>query len=473
MTGDESPRPGPRSLYVQLLDWMLVPLVIIWPLAILFTYVAARTLADSPYDHELAATVRSLERFVPAEPPAPFEIRALVPPSLRELLLSDDETDQVRIHVALGDGELLFGDADVPPLEITELRESREVRFKDGEIGGERVRIAYLVSRRPGWDRLLAVQVAETVGKRGRHAAEITRMVVAVLVALLGILVLLMLYGLRRGLEPLERLREAVLARSPTNLAPLPLDEAPMEVAPLVTTVNRQLARVSASVESQRRFVADAAHQMKTPLAGLKMQAELARRSRDEADLRERLGQIGDGADRAHHLVQRLLALARADESVVGDAPAARVDLAQAAREACEALAPAAIERGIDFGFESPPAACPVLGDPVMLRELVANLAENALKYTPRGGRVTVRVTGEGGPALEVEDTGPGIAEADRERIFERFYRVPGAASHGAGLGLAIVRAVADRHGAILAVGTGEGGAGSRFRVSGWRQPRG
>ena len=472
---NEAPAPdlARRSLYVQLLDWMLVPLVIIWPLAILFTYVAARTIADSPYDRELAATVRALHRFVPAEPPAPFEIQAIVPPSLRDFIQTDDETDHVRIHVALNGEELLFGDADVPPLELSELRENDEVRFKDGEIGGVRVRVAYLVVRPAGWDKLLTVQVAETLGKRERHAGEITRMVAAVLVVLLVILVMLVLYGLKRGLEPLERLRETVLSRSPSNLAPIPLGQAPDEVVPLVETVNRQLARVAASVESQRRFIADAAHQMKTPLAGLKMQAELAKRAGDGADLRERLGQLGAGADRAHHLVQRLLALARADEGVAAGAPSARVDLADTARRACEPLAPVAIERGIDFGFEAEGGAAIVGGEALLLQELVSNLAENALKYTPRGGHVTVRVRGGDDPVLEVEDTGPGIAEADRERIFERFYRVPGSGSPGAGLGLAIVKTVADRHGATLAVEAGEGGTGSRFRVSGWRQERG
>jgi two-component system sensor histidine kinase TctE len=473
MIASEAPPAGARSLYVQLLDWMMVPLIIVWPLALLFTYVAARTIADSPYDRELAATVKALQRFVPPEPPAPFTLQPIVPPSVRDFLQTDDETDVLRIHVSLNGEELLFGDAEVPPLELSELRENEEVQFKDGEIGGARVRIAYLVVRPPGWEKLLAVQVAETLAKRERHAAEITRMVAAVLVVLLVILVMLVLYGLKRGLEPLERLREAVLARSPSNLTPLPFGEAPDEVVPLVATVNRQLERVAASVESQRRFVADAAHQMKTPLAGLKMQAELAKRASDGADLRERLGQLGAGADRAHHLVQRLLSLARADESLVAGTGAARVDLADAARNACEALAPVALERGIDFGYEPVGGPAIVAGDAVLLQELVSNLAENALKYAPRGGRVTVRVRGGDDPLLEVEDTGPGIPVADRERIFERFYRVPGSGSPGAGLGLAIVKAVAERHGATLSVEAGEGGKGSLFRASGWRQGRG
>ena len=470
MIFDEAPGSGPRSLYVQLLDWMLVPLIIIWPLAILFTYVAARTIADSPYDRELAATVRALQRLVPPEPPAPFTLQPIVPPSVRDFLQTDDDTDVLRIHVTLDGEELLFGDADVPPLELSELRESPEVHFKDGEIAGVRVRVAFLVVRPPGWEKLLAVQVTETLGRRERHAGEITRMVAAVLVVLLAILVMLVLYGLRRGLEPLEALREAVLARSPSDLSPLPAGRAPDEVLPLVDTVNRQLARVATSVESQRRFIADAAHQMKTPLAGLKMQAELAKRAGDGKDLRERLGQLEAGADRAHHLVQPLLSLARADESAVAGKDSARVDLADAARVACEYLAPHAVEGGIDFGFEAMGEPAIVSGDALLVRELVTNLAENALKYTPRGGRVTVRVRGGEEPVLEVEDTGPGIAEADRERIFERFYRVPGSGATGAGLGLSIVKAVADRHGARLAVDAGEGGAGCRFSVSGWRQ---
>jgi two-component system sensor histidine kinase TctE len=472
MIGEDTLNAGGRSIFVQLLDWMLVPLVIIWPLAILFTFIAARHIADSPYDRELAATVRALQRYVPEEPLTPYRIEPIVPPQLSEFLQTEDDTDKIRFQVIVGEGELLFGDADVPALELTRMIVSDEVRFRDDEIAGESVRIAYLVMQPPRWERPVALQIAETLGKRNRLAAEVTRMVAAVLIILLLVLVAAVLHGLDRGLVPLKTLRDVVLARSPSDLSPLPMGDAPVEVEPLVATVNRQLARVAASVESQRRFVADAAHQMKTPLAGLKMQAELAKRAGDEADLRERLGQLSAGADRAHHLVQRLLSLARADESLVAETGTVRVDLADAARDACEVLAPIALERGIDFGFEPEGGPAIVGGDPVLLQELVSNLAENALKYTPRGGHVTVRVRGGDDPLLEVEDTGPGIPEADREHIFERFFRVPGSGSPGAGLGLAIVKAVAERHGATLSVEAGAGGKGSRFRASGWRQPR-
>ncbi len=473
MIGKDALDAGNRSLFVQLLDWVLVPLVIIWPLAILFTFIAARAIADSPYDRELAATVRALQRYVPEEPVTPYRIEPIVPPHLREFVQTEDDTDKIRFQVVVGEGELLFGDAEIPAPELSQMVVSDVVRFRDDEIEGESVRIAYLVMQPPRWERPVALQIAETLGKRNRLAAEVTRMVAAVLMILLLILVVLVLYGLKRGLMPLAHLRDMVLARSPADLSPLPIGDAPVEVEPLVATVNQQLARVAASVESQRRFIADAAHQMKTPLAGLKMQAELAKRAGDETDLRERLGQLGAGADRAHHLVQRLLSLARADESAMARKGSACVDLDEAARRACELLAPVAVERGIDFGFEPAQGPVPVEGDSLLLQELVANLAENAIKYTPRGGRVTVRVRGGADPAIEVEDTGPGIAPADRERIFERFYRVPGSGSPGAGLGLAIVKTVADRHGATLSVGPGEGGAGSRFRASGWRQGAG
>ncbi|HRE13991.1 MAG TPA: sensor histidine kinase N-terminal domain-containing protein, partial [Usitatibacteraceae bacterium] len=300
MTDPAEAPAAPRSLFVQLLDWMLVPLVIVWPLAILFTYVAARTIADSPFDRELTGTVTALERLVPAEPPAPYEIVPILPASVSEILRTD-ETDEVRIQVAHADGGLLLGDADVPPLELTELLETPAPRLKDGEIAGERVRIAFRVFRPAGWDRPVAVQVAETLRKRDRLAAEITRTLVGVLLTLLVILVALVLYGLKRGLEPLGALRERVLARDDEDLRPIPFADVPVEVEPLVATVNRQLERVATSVEGQRRFVADAAHQMKTPLAGMKMQAELAARAAGGDELKVRLGQIRAGADRADH----------------------------------------------------------------------------------------------------------------------------------------------------------------------------
>jgi two-component system sensor histidine kinase TctE len=350
-----------------------------------------------------------------------------------------------------------------------ERREGAGILFRDAEIAGERVRVAYTVVRPPGWDQAVAVQVAETMQGRERLAAEITRTAVGVLIALLGILVALVLHGLKRGLEPLNQLRALVLARSPDDLSPLPEEQAPDEVAPLVATLNAQVERVGRGLEAQRRFIADAAHQMKTPLAGLKMQAELAQRAIGEADLRERLAQIEAGADRAHHLVQRLLALARADEAAAAGRVGTPVDLDAVARGACEALAPQALARRIDFGFEPCGRAPCVIGDATMLGELVSNLAENAIKYTPAGGQVTVRVTCEPALTLEVEDTGPGIPPAERERVFERFRRAPGAAATGAGLGLPIVRAIAERHGASVVVDAGPGGNGCCFRVSGWR----
>jgi len=471
MTDPAEAPAAPRSLFVQLLDWMLVPLVIVWPLAILFTYVAARTIADSPFDRELTGTVTALERLVPAEPPAPYEIVPILPASVSEILRTD-ETDEVRIQVAHADGGLLLGDADVPPLELTELLETPAPRLKDGEIAGERVRIAFRVFRPAGWDRPVAVQVAETLRKRDRLAAEITRTLVGVLLTLLVILVALVLYGLKRGLEPLGALRERVLARDDEDLRPIPFADVPVEVEPLVATVNRQLERVATSVEGQRRFVADAAHQMKTPLAGMKMQAELAARAAGGDELKVRLGQIRAGADRADHLVQRLLALARADEAAVAAKPAEIVDLVAAASGACAALASQASDKSIDFGFEHEGGEAILSGDAVLVGELVSNLAENAIKYTPAGGRVTVRVRGGAAPVLEVEDTGPGIAPAERARVFERFYRVPGSGAAGAGLGLPLVKAVAARHGARVEIGEGEGG-GCRFTVSGWRQAPG
>ena len=469
MTQKRTREKEPRSLFGQLLDWMMVPLLIVWPLAVLFTYVAARTIADGPYDRDLVSVATALTHVVPAEPLATADPSLLLPPQAREIL-GFDNTDDVHYQVSLLDGRILFGDGALAPLEGQERNVTGTVELKDGDVGDDPIRIAYVVFQPSGWDQAVAIQVGETLRKRERLAGEITRMAVIILALLLVCLVALVLFGLRRGLEPLNRLRDRVLARGPDDLSPIPLDDTPVEVAPLVATVNHQVARVARSVDAQRRFIADAAHQMKTPLAGLKMQAELAQRAAGESDLRERMAQIEDGADRAHHLVQRLLALARADGALAARSPGERVDLNEVARTACEALAPTALSREIDFGFEAYPGEAAIQGDALLLGELVTNLAENAIKYSRRGGQVTVRIVA--GPVLEIEDSGPGIAVEDRDRIFERFYRVPGSGATGAGLGLPIVRAIAEQHGATIAVDPGPGGAGSRFRVSGWRQVR-
>ena len=263
--------------------------------------------------------------------------------------------------------------------------------------------------------------------------------------------------------------------RKPDDMSPLDETAVPTEVMPLVSSVNDLLDRLKHSIATQKRFLADAAHQLKTPLAGLRMQADLAQRSDANAeDLKQSLKQIGRASMRATHTVNQLLALARAESS--GSAVSMQTcDLALLTMEVVKDSLPRAMERQIDLGFEGPePGLAMQAGNPTLLKEMVRNLIDNAINYTPSSageqGVVTARVCGDlsSGWEIQVEDSGHGIPEAERERVFEPFYRALGAEADGSGLGLAIVKEISDKHQAKVSINDtrpGHTSPGARFSV--------
>jgi two-component system sensor histidine kinase TctE len=302
------------------------------------------------------------------------------------------------------------------------------------------------------------VQVAETLGKRSRLATEIIKGVIVPQFVILPIAVLLVWLALARGISPLNELQRRIRQRDSNDLSPIDERDAPEEVSPLVRAINDLLARLDLSIRSQKHFIADAAHQLKTPLAGLRTQAELAQRDLDAEtpntpQVRRSLQQIARSSQRAAHMVNQLLAMARA-ESKEHNTGTQLVQLARLARETVQDFVPRAMEKRIDLGYEGhEPGASPhlsVRGHAVLLRELIRNLVDNALLYTPVGGTVTVRVMHD--PfgqvvVLQVEDTGPGIPATERDQVFQPFYRSLDTGVDGSGLGLAIVREIALQHG--------------------------
>jgi two-component system, OmpR family, sensor histidine kinase TctE len=300
------------------------------------------------------------------------------------------------------------------------------------------------------------IQVAETLDKRAQLTTEIARGVMLSQFVILPLAVLLVWFALLRGLRPLNELQRRIRQRAADDLSPIDERLAPEEVSPLVGAINDLLARLDRSIAAQKHFLADAAHQLKTPLAGLRTQAELAQREVDAGDARSvkrSLHQIARSSQRAAHMVNQLLSMARAEDSE----QARRVqpfNLAALAIDTVRDFVPRAIESGIDLGYDGPEPGHEGLrlnGQPVLVRELIRNLVDNALQYTPRSGTVTVRLIDD--PfgqvvVLQVEDTGPGIPEAERELVFQPFYRALGTEVDGSGLGLAIVREIAERHGA-------------------------
>jgi two-component system sensor histidine kinase TctE len=450
-----------RSLFGEILDWMLTPLLLLWPISLALTWLVAQGLANKPFDRALVYNVQALAQQVKLGPDKTVQFSLPQPASE---LLRADETDLVYYQVRGAQDEHLSGERDLPLPKPNEPKgSSYEVHIRDDEMRGLEVRVAYT------WIRLDAegkrpalVQVAETREKRSVLAAEIIKGVMLPQFALLPLAVLLVWLALVRGIKPLSQLEERIRARKPDDLSPLDDKAVPMEVAPLVVSVNDLLERLKDSIVTQKRFLADAAHQLKTPLAGLRMQADLAQRAGASAEeLKKSLEQIGRSSMRATHTVNQLLSLARA-ESTGAVIPTQACDLVALTLEVVQDSLPRAMDRSIDLGYEGPDVGTRTawtIGHPTLLKELIRNLVDNAINYTPsstaKPGVVTARVLPQADGQsvwLQVEDSGPGIAPGERELVFQPFYRALGNEADGSGLGLPIVMEIAAKHGAKVTI---------------------
>jgi len=445
---------GTRSLFGEILDWMLTPLLLIWPISLALTWLVAQNIAGRPFDRALEYNVQALTKLVVVRNK---EVLFSLPAPAREILRADD-SDLVYYQVLGPRGEFLSGEQDLPLPTLHHKPVYGEVLLREDVMRGEDVRVAYawMDIDLPGSQPLL-VQVAETLEKRKTLATEIVKGVMVPQFITLPLSVLLVWLALVRGIKPLAQLEKRIRARKPDDMSPLDESAVPEEVAPLVSSINDLLSRLKASLATQKRFLADAAHQLKTPLAGLRMQADLAQRGGDAEELKKSLKQIGKSSIRATHTVNQLLALARAETT--GRSLAQQpVDLVHVVSEAIQDSVPRALEKQIDLGYEGPAlgdTASRVKGNPTLLKELVRNLLDNAINYTPANGQVTARLLTDrfsGVIALVVEDTGPGIPEAERELVLEPFYRALGTNVDGSGLGLAIVKEIAQQHGATLSI---------------------
>ncbi len=448
---------GQRSLFGEILDWMLTPLLLLVPVSIGLTWLVAQGIANAPFDRALEYNVQTLARLVTVHDE---RVQFYLPLPAREILRADD-TDKVYYQVRALGGAILGGDGDLPEPPDDDPPTADVFRMRDAHMNDEAVRVAYtwVQPALPGAP-LVLVQVAETREKQQVLATEIIKGVLLPQFAILPLAILLIWLALVRAIKPLSELEERIRERKPDDLSPLDDSAVPYEVVPLVMSVNGLLTKLKESIATQKRFLADAAHQLKTPLAGLRMQADLAQREgADAAELKQSLKQIGRSSIRATHTVNQLLALARA-EGGAGALAWQPCDLARLTVEVVREAVPRAIEKRIDLGYDgAEPGAPGVLleGNPTLLKELVRNLVDNAIAYTPsspeRPGVITARVLGD--PfghilLLQVEDSGPGIAEAARELVFEPFYRVLGNEADGSGLGLPIVREIARQHKATV-----------------------
>ena len=425
---------------------MLAPLLFVWPISIAFTHYFANSVASFPYDQSLREHVAAISRqvsFVDGRPRLPAA-------GVVVTFLRSDEIDNVYFHLLDEQGRLIAGDPELPLPKRPDTwpkSEHGEVLFRDDEYRGQALRIAYLYLRDAEFPaEWTLVEVGETTEKRSQLANKIIASVILPQFVIIPLAVVLVWFGLSQGLRPLTRLRDRIQARREADLSPIALRRVPEELRPLTEAFNSMLARMQHNVDAQQRFIADAAHQLRTPLTGLKTQAQLAMRESDPADLRHALRQILIGVDRASHLVDQMLALARAEAKGQAEQTLIPLDVDHLLREIIETWVVRALDKRIDLGYE-PAGTVFIEGNVFLLREMVNNLVDNALRHTPAGGRVTARVVAQGDfVVLEIEDSGPGISDEDAQKVFDRFYRVDGTESEGSGLGLAIVREIAELH---------------------------
>jgi two-component system sensor histidine kinase TctE len=451
---------GSMTIRRRLLLILLAPLTLLLSLGIALDYAAGTAPIDAAFDQALANEALAIAAQL--HPQTDGSIEFNLPAQAIEVLRADK--DDAVYYLVLGpDGTFLGGDHGLPVVDDGKANPA----FRTAQFGGHTIRAAtYRVAA--GAPGKVAVTVAETTRKRA-HARRrmLTGIILSDIVQLAGILALVWL-GVRMGLRPLLSLRAQIDKRSAQDLAPLDETGVPGEVQPLTHALNRLFATVRATSQGQLQFLANAAHQLRTPLAGLQTQMELLIQDPAAAQLRAPLKGMLDGSRRLGHTANQLLALARAEPTAAAAADFAEFDLRDLAEEVVAKQFDLALQRHIDLGVEASSAR--VNGSAWLLREVLANLVDNALTYTPADGRVTVRcgktIAEPVQAFIEVEDDGPGIAPEQRARVVERFYRAPGTSGDGCGLGLAIVAEIARAHRAVLSIGSGAHDVGARVRVT-------
>jgi two-component system, OmpR family, sensor histidine kinase TctE len=440
-----------KSLRLQLLGWLLVPLAGIVVVNTWITYRSARITAGIITDRTLLASARAMAEQVQL---ADGVMEAIIPPSALEMFASE-AADRVYYRIeesdSLGADHLIAGSPDLPrPLRPAS---DSTPSYFDAQFRGQALRLVAIRQPMAGNPpRGAMIIVGETLGGRARMVADLWVqgfLQQGLLVLIAGVFAW---FGLQRGLKPLLRLRDAVIERHPNQLEPFSGASLQQEVQPLLAALNEHMERVKRWSEVQRRFIANAAHQLRTPVTLLSAQATYALRATSTSEKDEALQAIGASLQQMTRLANQLLTLSQVEP---GGRPFTieAVDIVATTRRALESLVGIALERDMDLGFDPQVPTATVWGDPTMLQELVVNLVDNALRYTPARGVVTVGIRRVGADwQLTVRDNGPGIPAEERERVFERFYRVLGSSAEGSGLGLAIAKEIVEGSGGSISL---------------------
>ena len=455
-------RREPQKLRSQLLTWLFVPLLLLLIVDTFVTYWVAIEFSRRAYDRSLVEIAREISMHLKESATG---VSLVLPPDSRQILLTDPE-DRIYFEVSALDGRFVEG-VPLPHADEAAGPARGEERFFEAVVRGASVRVVEMrvdadaVTARPA----AMVRVAETQLKRRILAREILLSVVlpqALIILVAGMVVWI---GVVHGLSPLERLRQAVAARSLRDWSPIVADDVPAEVRPLLDAINDLVGRLDRALTLQNRFISDAAHQLKTPVTVLKTQLEVALREDDPERLRHALTTAQAGLERLSRVVSQLLSLARTEPEAARNVALGPLDLNALALDVSQGWVPEALKKGIDLGFEGPEGPVIIRGEDSRLRVLLENLVDNAVRYTPDGGHVTVRVSAGQEAMLEVSDDGPRIPPQERQRVFERFHRLLGNTQAGSGLGLSIAREIARLHGASIDLRDDADGVGNAFRV--------
>lgn len=440
-----------RQLIIRMLSMMLPLFILLWAIA----YFSSQYFINAAFDRSLMRRTFALADRVEV---LHGQVQVDLPVAARELLVFDQE-DLLFHSITSPDGRVVEGERDMPRLPARKPIRPGQLIVYDGVKDGAKVRVAAFALSLKGTSASGAalVQVGETLTRRSVLAGRATLAIVIPMLLMTLTAAVAIAFGVGRGLEPVSRLRDRLSARQAFDLSPVPLEGTPTELRPFLDEINSLLQRLSEAVEAQSRFVADAAHQLRTPIAGIRTQAEAALASARHEDAQHALARIALSTQTMGDLVQKLLILARVD-AAENTLRLIRLDGAAVMRAVAREWAPQALAKGVEMGFEMKGGEAWVRGDAQLLQEMLANLIDNALRYG--GTRIALTVCGsEQGVTWLVADNGPGIPEPQRAAVFAPFHRLS-AGVGGAGLGLTIVQRIAHLHGAAVSLEAGKGGTG-------------
>jgi len=448
------------SIRVRLLKWLIGPILLVNLAGASLIYLLAWSPVQLAFDEGLGDAAAGLAARLRVLGGPGARLGVDLPPQAEHVLRADP-FDAVYFAVRDDGGRLLAGDADFPPLRPGAGAYDAFMRGEPVRVMAVRVSASVKVDENAGG---AVAGVAKTLRKRRQVGGDAVRAMLLLEALFTLVLAGLVWFSVTGALQPLERLRADLNARDGDDLAPVGEQDVPYELAPVVRAFDDLLAKLQAGARARHDFLANVAHQLRTPLAGIKLQLEwLAARHPGDAGSVHSIGLMLQSNERMIRQTNQLLALARAEPSHFEKTRLEPIDLAALVAESIQHVVDLAHKKDIDLGFELAPLA--IAGDRFLLRDLIDNLVDNALRYTPAGGAVTVRCLHDGQfGVLEVEDSGPGIASAERERVFSRFVRLDDKTA-GSGLGLAIVRDVALAHRARITVDAGKDGRGALFRV--------